>query len=87
MKFLSWLKSIPSLFWKSLEQKGKYTTILGIFIILGSVTFPLVQHNKGAEFTEAYLFQTIYFILAGIILIILPSEISISKTDGFKIKD
>lgn len=72
--------------WNMLEQKGKFTTILGLFIILGSVITPLIEHNKGVEFTGQYMFQTIYFVLMGVILIILPSEISISK-DGLSIKD
>ncbi len=73
--------------WKMLEHKGKFTTVLGLLIVLGSVVYPLIQHNKGVEFSNGYLWQTLYFILAGVILIILPSEISISKTNGFLIKD
>ena len=86
MKFLNWLKSIPTTFWKSLEQKGKFTSILGVGIILGAVAQPLVDHNNGVVFDEKYMFQIIYFMIGGISLIILPSKIKVSK-DGLEIED
>ncbi len=73
--------------WNATGEKGKFTTVLGIAIIIAAVVDPLVKHNQGVTFSNDYLWQTMYFVLAGIILVILPSEISISKTDGFKIKD
>jgi len=86
MKFLKWIASLPNRFWISLEQKGKYTTFLGFCIIIAGVLDPLIKHNQGVVFEEAYMWQVIYFLIAGIILIILPSYIKISK-DGIEIKD
>ena len=80
---MKWYQKI----WSAIGEKGKFTTLLGVAIIISAVVDPLIQHNKGITFSNDYLGQTMYFILAGVILIILPSEISISKTDGFKIKD
>ena len=72
--------------WEMLKDKGKFTTILGLLIIIGSVVYPIWKHNHGVEFTEGYLFQTIYLIVAGTVLIILPSKIKVSK-DGLEIED
>lgn len=72
--------------WKILAEKGKFTTVLGLIIIIAAVLKPLIEHNKFVVFKEGYLFQTIYFMLGGIILIILPSKIEISKS-GLKIED
>lgn len=83
----NYFKIFMSMIWKALEEKGRFTTILGLAIIIAAVVDPLIKHNQGITFDNDYMFQVIYFVLGGIILIILPSEISISKTDGFKIKD
>jgi len=82
------MKKFLSTIWNALAQKGKFTTLIGLTIIIWSVVKPLVQHNKGVVFEEGYLWQMIYFILAGIILIILPSKLSIKglKTE-FIIED
>lgn len=86
MKFLNFLKSFFGAIWKGISEKGKFTTILGLTIIISAVVDPLIKHNQGITLGEDFMFQTIYFIIAGIILIILPSEIKISK-DGLEIKD
>lgn len=82
-----WYQKILPAIWNGLAEKGKFTTVLGLAIVIAAVTDPLIKHNQGITFNNDYMFQIIYFVLGGIILIILPSEISISKTDGFKIKD
>lgn len=81
----NFFKSILSGLWKSLESKGKYTTVLGLAIIVTSVLDPLINHNQGITFEEGYLWQVIWFILAGVILIILPSEITIKSGKGLEI--
>ncbi|MDA3854874.1 MAG: hypothetical protein PF569_01350 [Candidatus Woesearchaeota archaeon] len=81
-----WFLGLRAKLWASLENKGRYTSFLGICIIIGSVTKPLIQHNRGVVFEEQYLIQAIYFVVMGVILIILPSYIKISK-DGLEIKD
>jgi len=86
MKFLLWLLSLPGKLWKSLEEKGKYTTFVGLCMIISAVVKPMIQHNKGVVFEDGYMWQIIYFVLGGILLIILPSYMKISK-DGFEVKD
>ncbi len=86
MKFLLFLAKIPQWLWKSLEQKGKYTSLIGIAIVISAVTKPLIDHNHGVIFEQDYMFQIIYFVLGGIILIILPSYIKVSKV-GLEVKD
>lgn len=81
------LKKALSTIWKGIGEKGKFTTLLGLAIIIAAVADPLIKHNMGVTFSEDYMWQIMYFVLSGIVLIILPSEVSISKTDGFKIKD
>lgn len=85
-KFSIWLLSLPSRFWASLEFKGKYTSFIGLCMVIGSVTKPLVDHNKGIVFEDGYMWQIIYFVLGGVLLIILPSYMKISK-EGFEVKD
>jgi len=72
--------------WKMLAEKGKFTTLLGVIIIIAAVLKPLIEHNRGKVFEQNYMMQIIYFMIAGIILIILPSKIEISKS-GLKIED
>lgn len=86
MKFLNGLKAFLLVIWKGISEKGKFTTLLGLTIVISAVVDPLIKHNQGIILGEDFMVQTIYFMIAGIILIILPSEISISK-DGLIIKD
>lgn len=85
--FTDHLNIFMATIWKGIGEKGKFTTLLGLAIIIAAVVDPLIKHNIGVTFSEDYMWQTMYFVIVGIVLIILPSEISISKTDGFKIKD
>jgi len=86
--FFIWLKNIPVNLANTLEKKGRYTTVLGMLIIIGSVFKPLLKHSAGEVFSEGYMWQILYFILSGIILIILPSSIKfISKLLTIEIED
>lgn len=82
----TWFLGLRERLWQSLEGKGKYTSFMGLIIVVASVYKPLVEHNKGVTFAEGYMFQTLYFVAIGIVLIILPSYMKISK-DGIEIKD
>ena len=81
-----WILSLRSKLWESLSNKGRYTSFMGICIIIASVTKPLIEHNQGIVFADGYMYQALYFVAIGIILIILPSYMKISK-DGLEIKD
>ena len=85
MKFWIWIANLPSRFFKSLEQKGKYTTFVGLCMVIGASVKPLIEHNKGIVFEENYMWQVMYFIFGGIFLIILPSRISIKSGKGLEI--
>lgn len=88
MKFLNWAKTVIVGLGNTLEKKGRYTTVLGLCIIIGSVLKPLIRHSGGEVFAETYMWQILYFIISGVILIILPSSIKfISKLMTIEIED
>lgn len=86
ISFFELIKRMHLGLWHSLESKGKYTTAVGLGMVIAAVVKPLIEHNQGIIFSQDYMWQIIYFVLGGILLIILPSYMKISK-DGFEVKD
>lgn len=81
-------KRFRKVIWNAIGEKGKFATLVGLFIVISAVSQPLVRHNLGETFSVEYMYQTLYFVLVGIVLIILPSSIKfISKLLTIEIKD